>query len=458
MPAAPIAVVWTLYLAFTLPSRFQASIPLLFLAACYERPILDFGLGIYGTIKLFDLVALATVASCWRVPRHQKKQHVYDRLFFLGAFVVLIAVLSSLIVFVSFRGTRFELARLSLFYAAKLVECGLVLHAVRSVTLQRADLIRSLHLLVVGLSAVAIIGILQGMGLLSHEYYTSLAGGTAYTSSRWAISVLGPNHTHLGTYSALGIFLCIMLLQIRFRIIVLAAAALCLGSLYYSHSATGIAMLGFLVGMSLLFGDFSNKFLLAAVTIAIFIAAALYFTGQLGDEGDSAERNIERLSLGGKQSGIAYRAFLRPKALISEAAATEPIGILFGYGFRSPRAFCPNLPNMGDHNFLAVFIDVGIIGFTAYIGCLFSLYQKLARAVKQSYGDAFLRLYSKSAVLFFWSVILAMFAQEVLWPAHSRGHTFPVFILFMSLPYFYYESQEEIGYSGPGSTYRNAPY
>ena len=231
LAAAPIAVIWCLFLAFTLKGQFQASIPLLFLAACYERPILDFGLGIIGTIKLFDIVALAVVVSAYSLPRAQKKKPIHDSIFMLSGIIVLIAVVSSVMVFLFFYGSRFELARLSIYYAAKLVEYALVLNALRSVILQRSDIVRALHFFLFGLTVVALIGVLQGLGIVRIEYYTSITGQFSWTNQSWAISVLGPNHTHLGTYSTLGVFLSIMLLQIRFRLVLLVTAALCLGSL-----------------------------------------------------------------------------------------------------------------------------------------------------------------------------------------------------------------------------------
>jgi len=440
--ATPIAVSWLLFLAVTLKEKFPAAITLLFLAACYERPILDFGLGIRGTIKLFDIVALAVIVAGWWRPRSKKKKPIHDTLFICYTLLTIIALFSAAVVVVLFYGERRDLAIRSVYYAGKMVEYALVLHALRLTTYGKTDITRALHFLLLGLTAVASIGVLQGLGLVSNRYYASHAGGESMIQSAWALSVLGPNHIHLGVYSALTIFLSVVLMQIRFRFILFIPMVLGLGSLFFSHSATSFAMIAFLIGANFIYSNFSGKLLTAGAAFVVGISIVLYFSGNLGGKEGGAERTTQKLSLEG-DTGIIQRAFIRPPALISKAISLQPAGMIFGFGFRSPRATLPMLPNMGDNNYMAVFIDVGIVGFVIYMTFLFAFYRKLVSALKQSSVDHFMSIYARSAILFFWAVLLVMFGQEILWPIHSRGNTFPIFLIFMALPFFYYESQRD---------------
>ncbi len=440
--ATPIAVSWLLFLIVTLKEKFPAAVTLLFLAACYERPILDFGFGIRGTIKLFDIVAIAVIVAGWWRPYSKKKKPVHDTLYMCFCLLTIIAIFSAIVIVALYIGVRRDLAIRSVYYAGKMIEYVLVLHSLRLTTYRKSDISRALNFLLLGLTAVASIGVLQGLGILRNYYYSSYAGGESFINTSWALSVLGPNHIHLGVYSVLAIFLSIILMQIRFRIILFVPMILGLGSLFYSHSATSIAMIAFLIGANFIYSSFSSKLLVTGAGFVIGISIALYFTGVLGNKEEGAELTTQKLSLEG-ELGIIHRAFIRPPALISEAISLKPAGMFFGFGFRSPRATLPMLPNMGDSNYMAVFIDVGIVGFVAYIAFLVAFYKKLASALKLASADHFMSIYTRSAILFFWSVLLVMFGQEILWPIHSRGNTFPIFLIFMALPFVYYESQRD---------------
>ncbi len=441
--ATPVALVWLFFLTVTLRKNFPAAIALLFLAACYERPILDYGLGIRGTVKLFDIVALAVIVAGWLRPRAKKKKPVHDTLFACFTLLTIIGTFSAVLIFVLFRSERFDLSLRSVFYAGKMIEYALVLHALRLTNYGKTDITRAIHFLLFGLTIVSYIGVLQGLGLVQNQYYASYAGGESYINVAWALSVLGPNHIHLGVYSALTIFLSIILMQVRFRIILFIPIALGLGALFFSHSATSFAMIAFLIAVNFVYSNFTSKLITVGAAVVIGISVVMYFSGGHGGQDIESERTAKKLSIH-DELGLVHRAFIRPPKLIAKAISMKPAGVPFGFGFRSPRASLPSLPNMGDNNYMAVFIDVGAIGFAIYLAFLVAFYKKLRSALKQSTADPFMSIYARSTILFFWAVILVMFGQEILWPIHSRGNTFPILLIFMALPFFYYESERTV--------------
>ena len=272
------------------------------------------------------------------------------------------------------------------------------------------------------------IGVLQGLGILETEYYTS-ATGYSRIETDWAISVLGPNHTHLGTYMALAIAFSVMNLQYRFRLKYVLAILLFLGALGFSHSAVGFGMVGLYVMLAFLKGGTRMKTIALAIGVIGIIFLIIYMSGITGE---SSVRTAEKYSIKGEDSEIVVRTLVRPFNFVLEAADQFPQGLLFGFGFKVAYLIAPDLPPTGDNNYFSVVMDVGLIGFMLYLVFLTDIYKRTKRAASKA-TTKYAIVFTFHMHVWFRVVLIAMFVQEMLWPLHSRGSTMLVFLALLEV-------------------------
>lgn len=424
------AALWVAVLIGLFVTDITRSLGMLLLASCYERPILDFGLGIRGTIKLIDLVIIALLVASVisRLSgQNTNSRRAWDAVSVTLFGVVALSTLSAVGVTVMANSLQVD-PKFSIYYAMILVEYFLAFLALKSVRFSEGDVQKALDMFLAALTAVAVVGIFQGVGLLANYYYANEEATTRIMES-WAISTLGPNHTHLGTFMALGVVLGIFGLQRKFRVSYILAIIICLGGLGFSHSAVGMGMVGLYLLLLLTTGDLKLKRLSVLPLISVLILGGVYV---LGDFGESYTRTAQRLDVFGQNSVFVVRAFLQPLQLLAIASQENPLGLIIGHGFRVPKWGLANFPESGDNNYFAVLMDIGLIGLTLYLLFLSTLIRRLILAKKGAEG-LFAKQLAYQGLLWLIVVLIAMFTQEILWPAHSRGATMLVFLAIIEL-------------------------
>lgn len=429
--AVTVAIILVFLLTRSMVQKMPRSLGYLLIASCYERPILDFGIGIRGTIKLVDLVIIALILAVALRQFSGKlvRGSSFNVALFSLSIITIMAVVSSLLVLL-LANYSFDDTRKSIYYAVILIEYSLAFWAIQKIDFTAQDVKKYFSIFLFGLVIVAVIGILQGLGILENEYYTSATAITKIEKD-WAISVLGPNHTHLGTYMALAVALSVMFLHQKFQIRFVVSALICMAALAFSHSAVGFGMIGLYIAFTFFTGDKRMKSIATALGVVAILGVILYMTGIAGED---AERTAEKYDISSEDSEILLRSFVYPVELLAAAAHELPVGLLFGYGFKVANITIPFLHPTGDNTYFSVLMDLGLIGFLLYLVFLRDIYRRTKVAVSRA-STEFTKLFTYHVHIWLKVVIVAMLVQDILWPLHSRGSTMIIFLIMFEISF-----------------------
>lgn len=415
------------FLVKSIMQKMPRALGYVLIASCYERPVLDFGIGIRGTIKLVDIVIIALVlVTLWRQLSGRSVRVANTSLIYLVS-ITAIAVVSSILVTL-FTNYSFDDTRRSVYYATILIEYCLALWAMQKIIFSEQDIKKYFNIFLYGLVIVAVIGIMQGLGIIENEYYSS-DNAVSRIKKAWAISVLAPNHTHLGTYMALAVTLSVLFLHQKFQFRYIIIILTCMAALAFSHSAVGFGMIALYIGFIALKGGRRIK-IIAIVMAAIGVLFVILYMG--GIAGDDAGRTAKKYDVTGGDSEIVLRTIVYPVELLTMSTKEFPIGSLFGFGFKVSRLIAPMLPPTGDNNYFSVLMDVGIVGFILYLVFLRSLYRRTKLSALRS-SKGFIKLFTFHIHTWLKVLLIAMLVQEILWPLHSRGSTMIIFLIIIEV-------------------------
>ena len=232
---------------------------------------------------------------------------------------------------------------------------------------------------------------------------------------------------------------------VKFNIFALFAIPVFFGALFASHSAVGFGILAVILFLAFLTSRSVNKKLLMLV-FGIFaaIAFAAYFSGSIG--GGEQERTAKKFALG-EDSELIVRSFIRPFNLLKEAVSDYLAGFVWGFGFRAPQLNSIYLPMTGDNNYFSVFADLGIFGFLLFLYFLYNIYIQFIKLKKNSISFRG-KIIIDTSKIWFVSILLAMFSQEILWPLHSRGNSSIVLLILIVLPFTIFRKRSNQGGRG----------
>jgi len=425
--ATAVASVFFIFLAKSMMQKMPRALGYILIASCYERPVLDFGIGIRGTIKLVDIAIVALVlVTLWRQLSGKSLKVTNTSLVYL-VIITAIAANSSLLITL-FTNYPFDDTRKSVYYAVILIEYCLALWAMQKIIFSEQDIKKYFSIFLYGLTIVAIIGILQGLGLVENEYYAS-ANAASIINKAWAISVLAPNHTHLGTYMALAVVLSVLFLHQRFQFRYIVIIVLCMAALAFSHSAVGFGMIALYVGFLSLKGGRRIKLIAFVMGGVGILFVALYMGGIAGDD---ADRTAKKYNVTGGDSEVLLRSIVYPVELLTIAVKEFPAGAFFGFGFKVSHLIAPMLPSTGDNNYFSVLMDVGLIGFVLYLAFLRDLYRRTKLSALRA-AEGFNKFFTFHMHVWLKVTLVAMFVQEILWPLHSRGSTMIIFLIIIEV-------------------------
>lgn len=428
--AIVVACVLVLLMFRGISSRPSRVLGFLLLAACYERPVLDFGLGIRGTIKLVDLVVVAILL--FSVINFLTKKHVLNRpaksSFIYLTIIVIFSICSALFVNL-FGGYPSEAKIKTIYYVVILVEYTLAYYVISIIRFHEIEIYGYFKIFLLGLVGVSIVSILQGLGIIENQYYISISDVETNIEDSWAISTLGPNHSHLGSYMALGFILSVLFLHLKFSVKYMLAAPLFMMGIGFSHSTVGFAIVGLYNILILLTGDKKLRRLGFFMTMVVIIFASIYLSGSIGED---SERTAEKLTISGSESEVLVRAVTMPIEMLIEGYSEVPLALLVGFGFKVPNYTVMSMKPTGDNNYFSLAMDLGLIGLIIYILFLRSLYVRLKYSNKVA-TTKFTKLFSYHILTWAKLIFMAMFFQEILWPLHSRGSTMLIFLIIFEL-------------------------
>ena len=428
--AAPLALVWVGLLIYALREKPYRALPILLILACYERPVLDFGLGIRGTIKLVDLLIFALFMANiigLKVKKSEFVRRPVDTLRWLLP-VVFIAVGSTFYIFASSDYVS-DAKNRTIYYSVLLLEYTIAYAIFQKIHFTERCLLQSIRIFCGGLVLVAIVAILQGVGVLENQYYQSVHGIEANISDKWAIGTLGPNHSHLGSYMAIGFIFVSSLLQYKFKSRYLVYLALYCAAIGFAHSTVGLAMIVLYIFMFILQSKGRSKIMAVSVSAVLGIFLLAYTAGKFGEE---AARTSSKVGIGEGDSEVFVRAFEQPVRLLGYSYEQEPLSMIFGLGFRVPDFTIAGMKPTGDNTYFSVAMDVGLVGLIFYLIFLMAILYNTYK-IKKYGGYGYIKVYQSHASLLVYVIVVAMLFQEIIWPLHSRGSTMAVVLILVDL-------------------------
>jgi hypothetical protein len=272
------------------------------------------------------------------------------------------------------------------------------------------------------------VAILQGLDIVENSYYTSVAGVETNIAKSWAISTLGPNHSHLGSYMAMAFVFSLMLYQLFSSYKYLLAIPVFLMAIAYAHSTVGFAMLGVFLAFIYFSATKRQKTAIVFFSIIFLGFASLYLTGVIGV---SSERTIEKLQID-DDSELVMRAFVQPISMLIYGYQQVPIATLVGFGFKVPSYTVAGLKPTGDNNYFSLLLDLGLLGLSVYFLFLLEIFKKLKKAASFAKSRSE-RIVAANIFAWYKTVLIAMLFQEILWPLHSRGSTMLIMLVIFHL-------------------------
>ena len=402
----------------------------LMLAACYERPVLDFGIGIRGTIKLVDLVIVALfIFASLNFSNKKIFPLQADKKVRYCLTALLIIALGSVASVVLVGNYPNEAKIKATYYFVVFFEYIAAFFLLQKIRINQLEVEAYSAIFLFGLVLVAVVAILQGLGLVENTYYTSVDNIDTNIADDWAISTLGPNHSHLGSYMALGFVLAATFLHLKFRIKYLLMIPFFITAIGFAHSAVGIAMVGLHVIVITLTGNKRIK----PIGIFLIIVSSVFFAIYLGGStGVPTERTVDKFDVSGADSELVVRSVLLPVDMLSYGYRSAPWAVPFGFGFRVPDYTVQGLKPTGDNNYFSVIMDLGVVGLSIFTLFVISMYKKLSSAKRFSPSKSS-RIFNYHLSIWFVVVAVSMFFQEIIWPLHSRGSTMLIFLMIFQM-------------------------
>lgn len=429
--ALPVAIAFCLMAFFAIKQKPIRVLGLLLIAACYERPVLDFGIGIRGTIKLVDLIVLVFVIVNLLVGVKDSSAKPEEGLkgIRFNAWLLIAITFISVVSLLILGSIPFDAKLKSVYYFVLLVEYLLAYMYFQRLKASEHEIKVYLAYFLVGLLGVSIVAILQGVGVLENMYYTSVEDIATDIKDEWAISTLGPNHSHLGSYMAVGVMLTVVFFANTNSPLLLPCLGFFLLAIGFAHSAVGFGMVGLYIAFLFFRKGIKQKLIASVLGIVGFAFMNLYLSGIAGDY---SERTTEKFSTDGDDIEIVERSFVRPFTLLAKAYKDDPFALLWGFGYRVPDYKSKYLPPTGDNNYFAVAMDIGFIGLAFYSLFLWRLVERQKSACTNRRAG-FMSVYSDSAFVFLKVTLIAMLTQEILWPLHTRGSTMLIFLILFEV-------------------------
>lgn len=323
---------------------------------------------------------------------------------------IIILIPLSILVAILYSGLSFILP--TLIRAFRFIAYLLVPFLVFAVVRTKSDYMLLFRLLFWLMGAVGTVAFLQGLSLLPNfwpDYWRIM-----YSENDAPVATLSPHHKHIGVVMLIGVCIGIgyLLLTKSFWLKIIIAVVCLIMFTVPLFAGTRTYLLGFLgvIPAILLVGRGQ-----AIIPILLMIAGSLIF---IRYSGDSVSGRVERKfdeRVTGRIEKLGYEGLYRERTIIYldifETIGRMPYLLVTGTGYQNIFRFVG--ANGAHNNYLQVLMELGLIGFFAFISFLIVLGKNLREVSRVVDRDvAIIGQYTWVGLC---GVLLTMFVGETFW-------------------------------------------